>query len=125
MDLYSTRVAGAWIETRIVGDGFGVISFYVVSGANTVAQKKLATERFLMALLCYIGQHRHRPLFICSDANLHLEKSEVMQAMCQTGWVDLAENLGNTFRVDPHGRDANSKIDFVFASPDLEGWWLT
>ena len=40
--------------------------------------------------------------------------------MCQTGWVDLAENLGHTFCVDPHGHDANSKIDFVFANPEAQ-----
>ena len=32
------------------------------------------------------------------DANIHVEKSEVLQAMKQVGWKDISSCLGDTFR---------------------------
>ena len=116
--LWSTaRVAGAWIETRFVDAGFGVLSFYGVSGANADNTKRLETERLLLALICHLGQYHRRPLFICADMNLIYEKSETMQALCASGWTDVAAGLGGTFKVDPASATINSKIDFVFANP--------
>ena len=127
----ASRVSGSWIETRTVGGGFAVLSFYGISGSNNDTKKRLASERYMLALVELLGAFRHRPVFLCADANLSLDKSDVMTALLHTGWVDLAEGLGNTFRVDPTSEVTNSKIDFVFANPaaqqlvaDVKLTWL-
>ena len=99
--LWNTRIAGAWIETKFVNHGFAVLSFYGISGSNASSSKKLESKRLLLALLCHIGAHRLKPIFLCMDANLCYEKSEVMQSLAKLGWVDLAAGLGGTYKIDP------------------------
>ena len=114
----TSRVAGAWVETRKANDGIGVISFYGVSGGNADAGKRGQTERLLTALMGYLGPFFLKPLFICMDANLTPDRSEVLTALVRLGWVDVAAGLGPTFRSDPSSNEPNSKIDYVFANPE-------
>ena len=85
-----TEMAATWESTRLCGcsvqtDGkyksVGVISFFGVSGSNAVEQKRLDTERKLLALVTYLHHLKDRPLIICMDSNLSREKSQVMEAM--------------------------------------------
>ncbi|CAE7944048.1 TU20, partial [Symbiodinium necroappetens] len=117
----STRAAGAWVETNQVDNGFAVLSFYGIAGANACNNKRLESDRMLMALLCHLGAYKHRPIFLCMDANLSFEKSDTMQALIKLGWTDLAAGLGGTFKVKPTDANPCSRIDFVFANPAAAG----
>ena len=76
----TTRVAGAWVETTRVGnDGFAVLSFYGIAGANACNNKRFESERLLLALLSHLGAYKHRPIFLCMDANLSFDKSDTIQ----------------------------------------------
>ena len=117
---FSTEMASLWQSTRVTGavvqaDGLyrsvGVISFYGISGANWVDHKWQDNEQKLLALLCHLAHFRHMPLLLCMDANVHMDKSFVIQAMCRNGWTDLAANLGDTFKQDPKTATTNGKID--------------
>ena len=76
-----------------------MISFYGVSGSNSDSNKRIANERYLTALWRYLAHHRNKPIFICMDANVHAEKSEVLRAMKTAGWSDVSSGLGDTFRM--------------------------
>ncbi|CAE7237166.1 unnamed protein product, partial [Symbiodinium microadriaticum] len=117
----STRVAGAWVETNQVDNGFAVLSFYGLAGSNACSSERLESERLLLALLCHLGAYKHRPIFLCMDSNLSFEKSDTMQALIKLGWTDLAAGLGGTFKIKPMDADPCSRIDFVFANPAAAG----
>ncbi|CAE7405810.1 unnamed protein product [Symbiodinium sp. CCMP2592] len=117
----STRVAGAWVETSRVDHGFAVLSFYGIAGANACNNKRAESERLLLALLSHLGAYRHRPIFLCMDANLEFDKSDTMRALVKLGWTDLAAGLGGTFKTNPANANPNSRIDFVFANPAAAG----
>ena len=106
----SSRIAASWIQTNGVERGIAVISFYGISGSNSDANKRRANERHLKTMWRYLAHHRKKPIFICMDANVHTEKSEVLQAMKAAGWSDVANGLGDTFRMSFHKKREDDKI---------------
>ena len=40
-----------------------------------------------------------KTIFMCMDANVNMEKSEVLQAMKTVGWRYISSGLGDTFRI--------------------------
>ena len=95
----SSRLAASWIQNNRVDRGIAVISFYGISGSNSDSNKRRANERYLTALWRYLAHHRNNYIFICMDANVHTEKSEVLQAMKTAGWSDISSGLVDTFRM--------------------------
>ena len=55
-------------------------------------------ERYLTALWRYLAHHRKKFIFIRMGANVHIDKSEVLQAMKVAAWKDVTIGLGDTFR---------------------------
>ena len=81
----SSRLAASWIHTNGVERGIAVISFYGISGSNSDSNKRRANARYLTAIWRYLAHHKKQPIFICMDANVHAEKSEVLRAMKTAG----------------------------------------
>ena len=77
----STRLAAAWIQTNGVDNGRAVISYYGISGANFDREKRRKNERLLTALWKHLAHYRKKPILLCMDANTHMDKSDVLQAM--------------------------------------------
>ena len=77
----SIRLAAAWIQTNGVDNGIVVISYYGISGATADVDNRKVNDIFLMALWKYLAHHRKKPIFLRMDANFHIDKSEVLQAM--------------------------------------------
>ena len=94
----SSRLAASWIQNNRVDRGIAVISFYGISGSNSDSNKRRANERYLTALWRYLAHHKQTQIFICMDANVHMEKSEVLQAMKVARWRDAPDGLGDPFR---------------------------
>ena len=79
-------------------NGIAVISYYGISASNADSDKRRINERYPTTLWRYLAHHRKKPIFICLDANVHIDKSEVLQAMKVAGWKDVSNGLGDTFR---------------------------
>ena len=95
----SSRLAASWIQTNGVDRGIAVICFYGISASNSDSNKKIANERYVTALRRYFAHHRNKPIFICMDANVHTEKSNVLRAMKTVGRRDVSSGRGDTFRM--------------------------
>ena len=87
--LYCTQLIDHTLDTEMeelvsssrlaaVDRGIAVISFCGISGSNLDSNKRRINERYLIALWRYLAHHRKKTIFICIDANVHAENSEVL-----------------------------------------------
>ena len=83
----STGLATSWIQTNGVDNGIAVISFYGISGSNADSDKRMINERYLTALWRHLAHHRKKNIFLCMDANVHIEKNEVLQGL-EDSWME-------------------------------------
>ena len=95
----STRIAASWIQTNGVDNGIAVISFYGISGANGDLAKRRDNEKLLTALRKHLAHYKDKPTLLCMDANTHMGKSDVLQAITRASWV-----LTNVERTRGNGR---------------------
>ena len=84
-------------QTNGVDNGIAVISYYGISASNCDSDKRI-NERYFSTLRRHTAHHRKKPIFLGMDANIDVEKSEVLQAMKKDGWKDISSCLGDTFR---------------------------
>ena len=45
-----------------------------------------------------MAHYKKKPILLCMDANCHMDKSDVLQAMTRAGWAYVAGGLGDTSR---------------------------
>ena len=109
----SARLAAAWIQTNGVDNGIAVTSYSGISGANTDLDKTSKNQRYFTALWKHLAHYRKKPILLCMDASSHMDKSDVLQAVTRAGWVDVAEGLGDTFRIRCHEKRRQDTIQWT------------
>ena len=58
------------------------------------------------------------------DANCHMGKTDLLQAMTRAGWVDVAGGLGDTYMIGFHEKQGEDTIEWTQKGEEQFGYDL-